>query len=385
MKIYKLFILGISILVLVIAVLSLYASQIVTTVAELNLKKTFPSSIVSIGKCRIHPGRALIFSDVEIKREALYVLHIKEVNITFDILSLFKGSVREIQLDRAQMAIDLRRSHPEEVKKLLNAGSSGLFRIQEIALSEIKINLRTRDIELDGVISLKASLPEKRVHHIDAAINNLKVRGVSLEGGLIEGSLSGEGAEFSVKKIAYNKAIMTGISGTVRFNDPILSLDSLSASIFNGDIGGTAEVSLAGTNNFAVDLNCRNLDLISFVEDFNLTKKVEMTGKLKGELFLNGTRSGITDVRGEFSTDVPGGVLIIKDTRFLENIAKGAEQPLDIIVENFKNYRYDIGTINVGLNKNDLDLNIHLDGQSGKRAFNVILHDILPIKGEQHE
>ena len=46
-------------------------------------------------------------------------------------------------------------------------------------------------------------------------------------------------------------------------------------------------------------------------------------------------------------------------------------------MEGFKNYQYNTGIIKLTLGGNDLVLSIQLDGQAGKRDFNVILHDVI--------
>ena len=125
-----------------------------------------------------------------------------------------------------------------------------------------------------------------------------------------------------------------------------------------------------------------NLDLAKFVDDFNLGKKFQITGRLNGAMNFKGAGFDIYALTGDFSATEYGGMLVIKDTRFLENLARNYEQPLDILVESFKDYHYNIGTMRLSLDKENLILDVALDGDAGKRNLNIILHNFVLRKGE---
>ncbi|MDP2911079.1 MAG: hypothetical protein Q8N76_01950, partial [Candidatus Omnitrophota bacterium] len=59
----------------------------------------------------------------------------------------------------------------------------------------------------------------------------------------------------------------------------------------------------------------------------------------------------------------------------LENVAKQSNQPLDIIVESFRNYNYNNGMISLGMESGNLVMDIKLDGKAGKRNLAVVLHN----------
>ncbi|MGD9015028.1 MAG: YdbH domain-containing protein, partial [Candidatus Omnitrophota bacterium] len=118
-----------------------------------------------------------------------------------------------------------------------------------------------------------------------------------------------------------------------------------------------------------------NLDLETLVHDFGLNKKVELSGKLTGRLNFQGAGLNLHALNGDFSSAEYGGRLIIKDTQFLENLARNSKQPLDIFVESFQDYEYNTGIIRLALDKGNLILDIALDGEAGKRNLNITLHD----------
>jgi hypothetical protein len=100
-----------------------------------------------------------------------------------------------------------------------------------------------------------------------------------------------------------------------------------------------------------------------------------MTGRLSGDLKLKGRGEQIEILQGSFSTLPPGGTLVIMDTKFLERMAHNTRQPLDLLVESFKNYPYNTGLMSLGFENGSVILKIELEGEAGKRNLNVILHD----------
>jgi len=118
-----------------------------------------------------------------------------------------------------------------------------------------------------------------------------------------------------------------------------------------------------------------------FIRDFKLQEKFFMDGELNGSILLKGKGTDVQVVDGNFTASPKGGMLIIKDARFLENIARRADQPLDLLVESFRNYHYNTGIISLSLKEDDLILGMALDGETGKRDLNITLHDFTLIKG----
>lgn len=212
------------------------------------------------------------------------------------------------------------------------------------------------------------------------AIATLKTKGVSFEDAHATGTFDGARGSLYIKKIKYNDAVIRDVQGTVRIDRGVLFLDSLTARLFNGGLSGNFKAEIDKNGEFSTVLTSAGLNLGTFVEDFKLGDKFQITGKLNGSISLSGRGFGITDIRGEFSTDASGGTLVIKDTRFLENMARKSGQSLNILVENFEHYEYNLGIMKVSLDEGDLMLDIALDGEAGRRTFDVILHDIIAKK-----
>jgi hypothetical protein len=68
-------------------------------------------------------------------------------------------------------------------------------------------------------------------------------------------------------------------------------------------------------------------------------------------------------------------MLIIKDAQVLKNLASNTNQSADLLMENFQNYHYNIGALKLFLDNGNLILDAALDGETGKRDLNIVLHD----------
>jgi len=178
-----------------------------------------------------------------------------------------------------------------------------------------------------------------------------------------------------VALIKLNNLTISGIDGKFKIAGNQLNLSPVSAQSLGGIIDADIKIKFDQIAGYEAVLKFTALDIAKFIRDFDLKDKFEMTGRLSGNLTLKGQGSDIKTLNGELSTLKSGGMLIIKDTKYLENIARNTNQSLDLLVENFKNYHYNIGAIKLSLNNNNLMLDAALDGETGKRDIKIVLHD----------
>lgn len=122
-------------------------------------------------------------------------------------------------------------------------------------------------------------------------------------------------------------------------------------------------------------LQCEDLGIEGFIRDFKLGDKFNMTGSLSGELNLAAKGSRIEMAGGNFSVADPGGILVITDSKFLENMARSTRQPMDTLVESFKDYKYNTAIVQIGQEKGDIVIKSGFQGDAGRRDLEVVLHD----------
>jgi len=377
MRKYRFIISVISVLLLVAAVFSIFAGRIVTAAAKGQLKKSFPGSEVYIAGCNFNPARGLAFKDIEIKTGKIYDFKIKDLRILYNIPSILRGGILGVYLGDSSFAVDLGRKDISEIQNIFSGGQKGAFNVENISISNLNLKLRARDIEFIGSLSSEVDLNARLIKHIDLKIDSLEAKGVSLEGAHIKGWPADTGADLYIKKAKYSDVMLSDASGKAYIKGGTVFLKTLKAGLFGGYIDGNIDFDADKTARFVMNVNFTALDIGTFVKELKMDNKFQMTGKLNGAVALEGEGLAVTGAAGNFLTDPEGGLLVIKDTSFLENMARESKKPLEVVMEGFKNYQYNTGIIKLTLGGNDLVLSIQLDGQAGKRDFNVILHDVI--------
>ena len=127
---------------------------------------------------------------------------------------------------------------------------------------------------------------------------------------------------------------------------------------------------------YSIHVTLSDLPLTDVVRAFKLEKKLDWQGSLSGEVNLSGEGQNIRILNGNFTAGDRGGMMVIKDTGFLENMARNSKLPVNIVVDSFKNYHYDKGMVKASLEPgNILVLDAALKGKAGKRNLKINLHN----------
>jgi len=379
---YKIIIIAAFLVVSCVLAFYICMDNIVIAMAQRQLKSICAGSVVTIGRCRVKPATSIVLTDVEIKVPATYDIKIKDLKISYSISSLMRGDILKSYLGDSSFNINMGDKDITQLKGYFNLGSGkGALKVNEAQVSALALTLKARDVNFSGKISLALDLKEDRIKNIDLKLDSLDAKGILLENGYLKSQLTEESAEFYVQSVKYNGVKMNDVSGSVFIDDNTVSLRSFSAKIFSGTVNANMSYRIDKNRDFTIDLNAAGLDLSAFVSEMKLENKFQMTGRLNGKAVLSGNGLIPSEITGDFSTDPAGGVLVIKDTRFLENMAKDSGQSLDILMESFKQYQYNIGLMKLSVDSGTLIMDVALEGASGKRNFNVILHDFLPKKG----
>ncbi len=232
--------------------------------------------------------------------------------------------------------------------------------VYDLKIKEVKLsyNLFARDYSLEGKIDFLEGL-------------GLRLENAAMK--LNKGSAPGD---LSIEKIQYDKVTIADIHSRLKFERNTLILEALIAKVFAGKAEGYIVLSLSETPAYTADLYFTNLNLERFISDFDLKERFLMTGGLSGGVSLKGKGGDLTSLDGSLSASSQGGTLTITDKGFLENMARDQGQSLDLLVESFKNYHYNIGNIKLGMDQGDLILDVGLEGEVGKRDLQIIMHDV---------
>ncbi len=363
-------------LILSCTVLIIFRKDIALRTAESRIESAFIDSTVSIQRCGHFSTRSLEFSTIEISRKGYYDLLIEDVIIEYSLSALFTGRIKKVSVKNLLLAIDCDDEDPKNAKGWLDISDGGLFRLDEAVVSDALFFIAMKGFACEGSLSFIFSPEEKEIKEIELLAPILKAYGASLKDLNVKGGFAG-GPKITISEIAYKDFLLTNASGAARIVDSLLVISPFEAQIFDGVIRGVVNLAFDHGGGFSIDISSEALDMVRFVEDLKLAEKVRLTGKLSGNISLAGKAFRVTEMFGEFSTKDPGGVLIIKDTRFLANMAKRSDQSLELLMETFSNYQYTIGRMSVVVDERDLRLGIELSGDAGKRAFDIVIHDFI--------
>jgi len=359
-----------------VSIISLFIKPTIIFLAKKQLTKVFIDSTVTVKNCNLRPLRLLSLSDIEIKRGQIYDIKIKEVSIQYNPLAIIKGEIFKFSLKDPQIAISMGEKSILGFSKLLSLSTKkSPFLIHSLELANLNLKIKSQELNLESRISAEINLVQQLVNSLDLKINSLQAEGLDLKNASLKAGQLVPAGVFEVEQLKFDKLKVERIESSVRLKDKNLYLDSLSASLFAGKIKGSVNLLIDNPLEYLVNLVITQLNLNTIVDDFKLNEKLDLSGRLNGTIALKGRGLGFTVLDGRFSSDAAGGDLTIKDKSYLEKIARGSGQSLDILVENFKNYHYNKGVMNLSLEERNLILDIALDGEAGKRNFTVTMHN----------
>lgn len=173
----------------------------------------------------------------------------------------------------------------------------------------------------------------------------------------------------------FGKLRLSKCSGRVVLRGRRADLDLSSCDLFGGKISGSAKLGLNRHLVYSAELNVSGIKPDDFIKDFELGEKFRMSGNLSGTARIEGKGGDIEILSGSLQAARPGGALVITDRSFLENIARASGQSFEMLVESFKDYHYNTGIAELSLDKGNLIFDITLDGESGRRKLDIVVHD----------
>lgn len=339
--------------------------------AKKQLGNIFVQSRISIGRCVFQPTRGITFFDIDINMAAAYKIKIKEAEAGYRLASIFKSGLK-LSLKGVSVYIAAPKQKMQAFFGCFKLdGNKPLFK--EVNISDLSLNLNTQDLTVNAALSVKLNLAKQSLDYLDLTVSHSKIFGVYLEDAFLKLSL-GQGS-LKIGQLKYDKLSVNGIRGNIKLQNEQLWLSGLSAKVLNGNIEAELDLKLDKEAQYLINLKCINLDTEKFVQDFEFDKEFKMSGMFSGDIKLKGKGAAIEVLGGNFLAHPSGGTLAIMNTKFLENIALSMHQPVDLIVESFRNYQYNVGVMSLSFEHNNVMLKISLDGKTGKRNLNVVLHN----------
>ena len=355
---------------------AVFLKPLIIFFAKRQLSNIFVGSTVDIGACDLQPLRKVSLKDIHISRQKTYDFKVKETAAEYSLFSLLRGNIRNVSLSDAAIEINLAQNSLWEFGKLLNLkNQKSALRVNSLQLSNLGLDIKSPELMLKAQVSAGIDLINQSADYFELRVVFLEGSGLQLKDAFVEAKRKSYPGLLRIAEIKYDKLAIKKIEGKARLEDKSLFLDSLSAEVLGGAIRGSAHLELRPAGEYLVELQAKDVDLGAFINDFNLGEKVSLSGSLSGSVTLQTKGYDISLLSGDFSAEAPGGMLTIKDTAYLEGIARSSSQPMDLLVESFKNYRYNTGMMKLSFEKDNLILDIVLEGEAGRRNLSVTLHD----------
>ncbi len=362
-----------SFLVIISAVF--FSAPLIKSIAIKQLKSIFLGSEVSVASSKLFPIQKLSIFDIRIKKDKVYELKFKEAGVVFSLQSLLKKRISTVYLKGAAIRINLGSNSILDFAKHINLSSPSVFLVGGLDVSDLSLDLKSKEVSLEGKLSLVLNLLKQEPEFCDIEISVLDSLGVHAQNAVFKVKQGAPSGELSIRQVKYDKVKIDEISSAVSLKGKELIFSGLQAQLFGGNVQLEARVFMDADPEYAAEVEFNELDMERFVKDFKLEERFSITGKLSGSVSVKGKGTDMRLIDGNFSAGAGGGMMVVKDETILKNMAKAADQPLDILMESFKDYHYNTGVMKLGKAQDDLSLDVALDGEKGKRNLTVTLHD----------
>ena len=123
---------------------------------------------------------------------------------------------------------------------------------------------------------------------------------------------------------------------------------------------------------FQAVISFQDIDLKKVMAFVGAGKAVDATGIFSGEVVVHIKGREILDIRGLLVSS-GGGKFAVTDPA-LARQAVSAGQNENIVIENLKNYHYDIGKVELRNLAQDIQMDITLEGKTGRRSVEFVWH-----------
>ncbi|MBI5873959.1 MAG: YdbH domain-containing protein [Candidatus Omnitrophica bacterium] len=189
----------------------------------------------------------------------------------------------------------------------------------------------------------------------------------------ISRSFKGLACRLWVKSANYNDIKIKEIDGVFSIVPSRVSLQGIRARAFGGDIFITGRIDLmAKAANLELKVRLDNIDIRELMQALGMEKRVDSSGLFSGDIRLAWQGGVLKALDGKLSS-ISSGKFIILDTSLVDK-SMAAGDAANIVVENLKNYYYDIGYIDLSNEGKNIKITIQLEGRAGSRHLEIVWH-----------
>jgi len=154
-------------------------------------------------------------------------------------------------------------------------------------------------------------------------------------------------------------------------------VNNIRAVVLGGYVHGSGFIAMSrrvlAPETSSVVLYLKDIHLEDVMSLLGGSKGMETSGIFTGQTVLIMQGNKLQMLRGELDS-VSGGSFLIKDPSSLVGQGPGGRQDQNIVIENLKNYYYDIGKIELRNLGQDIRMDVILQGKAGRRDLELFWH-----------
>lgn len=180
-------------------------------------------------------------------------------------------------------------------------------------------------------------------------------------------------ARFYTRSVSQGEKMVQDIRGVFMIDVQTIASSSLEARL----AGGTAAASVLirykeKGSPFSADVAFKDIRLKDIIKAVEAQKKIEADGVFSGPVKIVVRWGKLQHLEGQL-VSTTGGRFSVKDTSLIDpSLLK--EKTVNIVIENLKDYHYDIGKVFVGQEGGDIKLRLLLEGSGGQRDVDLYWH-----------
>lgn len=283
-------------------------------------------------------------------------------------------------------------------KKIETAWPGSSFRLRQLRVTPSSLIVRDLDLLLKKkkkiLLQLKGvqlefnftSLPFLMRRQLTAGISravgliermdgqNLNLTGVSWDFKRVEGPEPFLCGMIGIGETGYEKIRFFNAMGFLTLREKDMALRDLLLDFFGGQAMLNGRAYLTGREGWGASgqISLRKVHVSELLDILGVKERVDLRGVYSGEIMVHLENNRIIELTGKLSSS-GGGDLIVKEKSFVEN-GFGRKQGLNILVDNLREFHYDIGSIELRNNEQNIELDVHLEGAGGTRNLVVAWH-----------
>lgn len=178
--------------------------------------------------------------------------------------------------------------------------------------------------------------------------------------------------------LQYEKKTIKDLNVPFLLNRKEVLFNKASGSGFGGSfsLSGSIELQADKKPSFSGVILFKDIELKQIIDMFGGGSALDASGTYSGKTFVYWKDGQFVALGGELDS-VSGGKFIIKDPSLAERLVTGIvpdKNSENIVIENLKNYYYDIGKIELRNSGADIKMEIKLQGKYGKRDLELFWH-----------